>query len=85
MKEVYPALLTVAAQFARHNLSSEPVAQFLIDECGFSKEKAESFSNSYATNKLKLQVILGNVGTHLPHITDVKWKIDYIVKVCWQI
>lgn len=81
IQEVYAALLTIAAEFGRNDYSKESVLQYLIDECKYDRNRAEYFADTYDHNKLKLQVVLGNIGTHLPHIVDANWKIDYVVKV----
>lgn len=81
VKEVYSSLLKISAEFARNDLNKDTVSRFLIDECKYSKNRAEDFAIVYDKHKLKLQVILGNIGMHLPHITDVNWKIDYVVQV----
>lgn len=81
IKSVFASLLTIAAEFARHNCDQIYIKKFLIDHCNFNQDKANIFSELYSKHKQKLQIKLGCVGSHLPHIVDVKWKIDYIVKV----
>lgn len=73
-------MLTICGEFARQNYTEESTRQFLSD-CNFNDSKCSIFAKLYNENKLKLQIHLGNIGTHLPHIVDVKWKVDYIVKV----
>lgn len=85
IKEVYAALLTISAEFGRNDYHKEAVVQYLTEECKYDTKRAESFAEIYGSKKLKLQVILGNIGTHLPHIVDAKWKIDYVVKVCRKV
>ncbi|KAK9754119.1 COMM domain [Popillia japonica] len=43
-------------------------------------DRANLFSELYEKHKTRLQIVLVNIGTHLPHIVDVKWDTDYIVK-----
>lgn len=81
VKEVYAALLTVSAEFARNNMTKDAVVHFLTADCKYSSARAETYSNAYEANKAKLRVVLVNVGTNLPHVVDANWKIDYIVKV----
>lgn len=81
IKEVYAALLTVAPEFGRNDYTKDAVTQYLINECKYDKNRAEVFADFYDSNKLKLQVELGNIGPHFPHIVDASWKIDYVVKV----
>lgn len=81
IKEVYAALLTASAVFARNNLTKETVVQFLENNCKYSPARANVYGGFYEKNFQQLRVILGNIGSYLPHIVDTKWKIDYIVKV----
>lgn len=81
IKEIHSSLLKASAEFARHDIKKEHVRQFLTSDCGFGENRAELYAEHYDKNKVKLQILLGNIGVHLPHIVDVKWKIDYIVKV----
>lgn len=81
IKCVYATLLTITAEFGRHNFDKEGVKTFLITKCNYNSNRANLYSDFYEKNKQELQVALGNIGTHLPNITDVKWKIDYIIKV----
>lgn len=81
IKEVYAALLKISAEFARNDYSEEQISLFLSAECGLNTSRVSLYQEFYVNNKMKLQIILGNIGTHLPHIVDVKWKIDFIVKV----
>lgn len=82
IKEIYAALLRISAEFARNDYNKDAVIQYLSDECKYDKNRAETYAEVYQTNKLKLQVILSKIGSHLPHIVDANWKIDYVVKVC---
>ncbi|KAK5638743.1 hypothetical protein RI129_013038 [Pyrocoelia pectoralis] len=79
IKEVYAIIMTITAEFARHDLSKEEITQFLVDS-NFSTNRSALFVELYEKNKRDLQIALGNIGSHPPHIVDVEWKIDYIVK-----
>ncbi|KAB0791715.1 hypothetical protein PPYR_03515 [Photinus pyralis] len=79
IKEAHAILMTISAEFGRHDLTKEEVRSFLID-CNFSTGRAAVFSELYDRNKRDLQVALGKIGSHPPHIVDAEWKIDYIVK-----
>lgn len=81
IKELYAALLTICAEFGRNNLTAETTLAFLTTELNFPSNRAKILSDLYEANKQDLQIQLGQIGTHAPHITDVEWKIDYIIKV----
>lgn len=81
IKQLYAALLKISLEFARHDVSADSATNMLKTDCNMESARAETYIEYYNKNKIKLQIILGNIGTHLPHIVDVKWKIDYIIKV----
>lgn len=81
VKEVYAALLTASSEFARYNVGKEGLVQYLTNDCRYSPARVNVYLGFYEANKEKVRVILGNIGSYLPHIVDAKWKIDYIVKV----
>lgn len=74
-------MLTINSEFGRHDLTKEDVKTFLTNDCNVNSSRSTIYSEMYDKNKQPLQIILGNIGTHLPHLTEVQWKIDYIVKV----
>ncbi|KAG5885343.1 hypothetical protein JTB14_014361 [Gonioctena quinquepunctata] len=80
VKEFYAALLTVSAEFTRRKLSKEDILQYLTGDCGLPSAKVNLFIDNFEKNRLGIERSLLNIGVALPHITDVKWKIDYIVK-----
>lgn len=81
IKELYAALLSATARFVRTNQNRQAVCDFLITQCNFPGDKAELFGDYYVKNYAEIEASLLNVGNHLPHISDVSWKIDYIIKV----
>ncbi|CAG9857409.1 unnamed protein product [Phyllotreta striolata] len=78
-KEVYAAFLAVTAEFVRSNLSNDEVAKYLQD-CGLARNRIDLYLQQFVKERLSVEIALLNIGNTLPHITDVKWKIDYIVK-----
>ncbi|XP_023011627.2 COMM domain-containing protein 3 [Leptinotarsa decemlineata] len=80
LKEFYAALLCVSAEFARRRSSTEDILRFLNTDCGLPLKKSNLFTEYFDKNKLALETSLLNITGALPHVTDVKWKIDYIVK-----
>ncbi|KAK9753933.1 COMM domain [Popillia japonica] len=84
IKELHASYLRAITEFARNNLTKDNVRQILNSDCNFSTDRANLFSELYEKHKTRLQIVLVNIGTHLPHIVphivDVKWDTDYIVK-----
>ncbi|KAJ8932871.1 hypothetical protein NQ314_014385 [Rhamnusium bicolor] len=81
IKGFYAALLAVSAEFARNNLNREEILQFLTSDCSFTQQRAKIYVEFFENDRRGLEIALLNIGNCLPHVTDVKWKIDYIVKV----
>lgn len=81
IKEVYASLLKVSLQFARNSVSADAAYDFLKVDCKVEIQRAEQYKEYYGRHLIKLQIVLGNIGNYLPHIVDVKWKIDYVIKV----
>lgn len=81
IKQVYAGLLYLCTEFTRQNQTKENVKQFLTETCNFNEARAEIFAEMYRKNKQGVEISLLNIGNHIQHVIDVKWKIDYIVKV----
>ncbi|CAG9820531.1 unnamed protein product [Phaedon cochleariae] len=79
-KEFYAALLSVTTEFVRRAYCKEDIQQYLSDDCGLSSSRVEMFLHDFYKHRLGIEMSLLNIGDSLPHITDVKWKIDYIMK-----
>ena len=78
------ALVFLVAEFARNNLDVDGITELLTRECGYAQARVEILTELYSAQKMNLQITLGNIGTHLPHLIDVKWTMDYTLKV-WYI
>lgn len=81
VKEIYTALLTFIAQVARHRLSTEQLSQLLEKDLCFSSVRTQVFCKMYSVQKEKIHIVLSMIGSHNPHIVDVNWKLDHVVKV----
>ncbi|KAJ3652449.1 hypothetical protein Zmor_018411 [Zophobas morio] len=79
VKELYAALLSITAEFVRSGQKSDSIRDFL-NKCGYNEAKISFYTDLYDRNREEIEGSLINVGSHLPHITDVTWKIDYIIK-----
>ncbi|RMZ92811.1 COMM domain-containing 3 [Brachionus plicatilis] len=64
---------------ARHNLDSNLVSNFLED-IGFSNEKIGIFTQYYQEKLEIIRLFLASSTTSFPHIVDVNWRLDYIIK-----
>lgn len=79
IKSVFAALLTAISEFVRHDFTKSQVHKYLTEECKFQQNRANIFSDLYEANKVYTEISLSNIGSHLDHIVDIKWSIDYIM------
>ncbi|KYB27099.1 COMM domain-containing protein 3-like Protein [Tribolium castaneum] len=79
INELYAALLALTANLIQTGQNKVNTSQFL-NECHFSASKTALFLDFYEKNRCEIEVNLINIGNHLPHVTDITWKIDYIIK-----
>ncbi|XP_049781999.1 COMM domain-containing protein 3-like [Schistocerca cancellata] len=77
----YGALLVLLVEASRLNLTPDSLGTALQQEYSFNAERCSSVMQSYINNKNKIRAALSHIGQHPPHITDVKWEMDYCVKV----
>ncbi|CAH0549274.1 unnamed protein product [Brassicogethes aeneus] len=79
IKELYAKLLSITAEFVRENYKKKDVFD-LLAKLSLNSTKSNLYCEMYEKNKKGVENSLLNIGNHLPHITDVNWKIDYIIK-----
>ncbi|XP_049805636.1 COMM domain-containing protein 3-like [Schistocerca nitens] len=77
----YGALLILLVEASRFNLTPDSLGTALQQEYSFNAKRCSSVMQSYINNKNKIRAALTNFGQHPPHVTDVKWEMDYCVKV----
>lgn len=85
IKEFFAALLKTSAEFVRNDLPKEEIIQYLTQSCNFTQSRTNIFVEFIEKNRKGVEACLLNIGSSLPHVTDVKWKIDYVVKVVMKI
>lgn len=74
-------LLTVTSDFARQNETPEEIKQFLSKSCNIDPSRMQKYLEYYKQNKVNIQLSHLCIGNYIPHLTDVRWTMDYIVKV----
>ncbi|KAL1500962.1 hypothetical protein ABEB36_006372 [Hypothenemus hampei] len=80
IKRLHPTLLYIFTQFVRKNHTPDDLYNFLTNQCQLPSGRAELLKSYYEKWFTQIRIKLLNIGSHLPHITDVRWKIDYVVK-----
>ncbi|ENN73987.1 COMM domain-containing protein 3 isoform X2 [Dendroctonus ponderosae] len=78
--QLQTSLLYILTQFVRHSETPEDLLSYLTTDCSIEQEKAKLLENYYGLwyDRMRLQFI--NIGTHLPHVTDVRWEVGHLVK-----
>lgn len=80
IKNLYASLLYIYTQYVRNSQSKEEFSNFLSTECSLDKDRIKLLGDFYDKWNKNIRIQLLNIGSHLPHVTDINWKIDYIVK-----
>ncbi|XP_049953855.1 COMM domain-containing protein 3-like [Schistocerca serialis cubense] len=81
IKGAYGALLVLLVEASRLNLTPDSLGTALQQEYSFNAKRCSSVMQSYSNNKNKIRAALSHIGQHPPHVTDVRWEMDYCVKV----
>lgn len=81
IKEFYASLLSVSAEFVRRSENTEEIEQLLKNGCRWPSSRVTLYLEYFEKNQRLIEYSLINIGSYLPHLVDVRWKIDYIVKV----
>ncbi|KAF5294325.1 hypothetical protein FQR65_LT10778 [Abscondita terminalis] len=79
VKQVHATMLRTGAECARNDFNHDDIENILV-ECNWNPNRIKVFVNSYDIHKRDMQILLGNIGSHPPHVVGADWKIDYIVK-----
>ncbi|CAH1966778.1 unnamed protein product [Acanthoscelides obtectus] len=79
VKYLYAFLLTITSQFARKRSSSEEIVKHL-SHYGIHSARAEWYADQFRKHDKMLTGVLLNIGTYLPHIVDIRWKMAFTVK-----
>lgn len=79
LKHCHAAAATYILEAAKQSADKSTLSTYLED-CKFDRERIELFCTEYQNNKNSLEILLGSIGTSLPHITDVSWRLEYQIK-----
>ncbi|XKL66773.1 hypothetical protein PGB90_010193 [Kerria lacca] len=79
VKTAYASLAVLLTEAARNDVDSFMLKTFL-EGYDLNKERINSILGVYEQRKYDVQKELSIVGTNLPHIIDIHWRLDYIIK-----
>ncbi|GAB1598017.1 COMM domain-containing protein 3-like [Argonauta hians] len=78
-KETYGCISLLIAEATKNDADVNSLTT-LLEECNFSKDRIKTFLDVFQENKPFLQALIANTTESLPHIVDVKWRLDYYIK-----
>ncbi|XP_054268549.1 COMM domain-containing protein 3-like [Macrosteles quadrilineatus] len=79
VKESFASLLILMVESARHNLDVNGLTTTL-ENYSLNLSRLQRIRDLYQAYGSKLQLSLSNVGTSLPRILDIKWRLDLCIK-----
>nr|XP_004668470.1 COMM domain-containing protein 3 isoform X1 [Jaculus jaculus] len=79
LKHCHAAAATYILEAGKHSVDQSTLSTYLED-CKFDRQRIELFCMEYQNNKNSLEILLGSIGSALPHITDVSWRLEYQIK-----
>lgn len=79
LKQAHVGLATLLLEAARQDKHHTTLGHTL-EECKCGADRILFVENTYKEYKNHLRLLLSNTGTSLPHIVDVDWKLDYLIK-----
>ena len=78
-KAAYYGLSTLIVESARSNADGALVSS-LLEECGWTSDRVEDFVQHNKDHRLDLRAALGRLDSTYPHIVDVDWRLDTVIK-----
>ncbi|CAL8311578.1 unnamed protein product [Merluccius merluccius] len=79
LKRCHAAATTFILEGVKQNADKSSISSCL-EEFTFDAERIEIFFKSYQKHKEELEGVLANIGSQLPHINDVSWRLQYHMK-----
>ncbi|BES92759.1 COMM domain containing 3 [Nesidiocoris tenuis] len=79
LKKAYAALFTLIVEGVRWKEDGSIIRNILKD-CKLSESRATDILNLLDKQRIPLQISLKQTNFNFPHVLDVTWKMNYIVK-----
>eukprot|EP01126_Amoeba_proteus_P015221 TRINITY_DN1680_c0_g1_i12.p1 TRINITY_DN1680_c0_g1~~TRINITY_DN1680_c0_g1_i12.p1 ORF type:complete len:200 (-),score=38.68 TRINITY_DN1680_c0_g1_i12:86-685(-) len=79
LKQTYATLTSLILQFSKLNADSNLVEEYLT-ESQVSKPRVSIVTDEYKKYFGNVRQMLWSTGFNFPHIVDVQWRCDYVVK-----
>lgn len=75
-KQTIPAFLTLLIESAKTDTSPEQLG-LILDDLEFTSHRKNIVVEVYTSGLQKIRARLAKIGTTLPHVIDVDWRLDY--------
>lgn len=80
VKAAHAALLVLFTEGARHDVDGF-MLKTILEEYNLPYERVVQISDKYVKYRSFARQRLHVIGTNLPHVVDIKWRMDYSIKV----
>jgi len=78
-KLAFSSLSTFLLEAAKHDSDASTLSH-ILEDCQFAPDRIDVVTGSYTKSKQRLRGVLSQIGTSLPHVVDVGWRVDYYIK-----
>ncbi|XP_065210494.1 COMM domain-containing protein 3 [Planococcus citri] len=79
IKVAYASLTVLLTEAARHGVDSD-ILKDILEGYNLNQDRISSIVETYGKNKLQVERKLMRIGTSLPHIVEIHWRMDYTIK-----
>lgn len=80
LKTAYASLAILLTEAARHDLDTFKL-KTVLEGYNLDISRISPIIEAYQSGKGDLQTRLSTIGTNLPHIVDVRWRLDLRIEV----
>lgn len=80
MKSSYSSLTVLLTEAVRHGLDGS-MLKSILEGYNLNGQRVLFIVEEYSKHRPNIRLKLQNIGTSLPHITDIHWRLDYCLKV----
>jgi len=79
LKQGYSGLVSLILEAAKIN-ADPAILGAILEDIKMSSSKIETLSARYSEQKSSIRQMLSITSFHFPHIVDVSWRLDYLIK-----
>lgn len=81
-KQSFASLMTLIVEAAKFDFDGQ-MLKAQLEGCQFDETRIAAVIKLYDSNKHKIRSLLGNYGHQHPHIVNVDWRQDFVIKSSW--